>query len=41
MLLSVITGTYNRLPYLKEFMTSCRKNIPEYWEFEFVEIGEL
>jgi len=36
MLLSIITGTYNRLPYLKDFISSCRNNIPSYWEYEFV-----
>lgn len=36
MLLSIISGTYNRISHLKAFIESCRQQIPPYWEYEFV-----
>lgn len=36
MLLSIITGTYNRLDYLKAMVASARKSLPETIEYEFV-----
>ena len=35
MILSVVTGTWNRLPYLKNMIDSVRKNIPPGLEIEF------
>lgn len=36
MLLSVISGTYNRLEHLKEMVISARRSMPETIEYEFV-----
>src|SRR4030042_1749906 len=33
--LSIVTGTYNRLPFLQSFMTSCRSQIPRGISYEF------
>src|SRR3990167_6267712 len=39
MILSIVTGTYNRLKYLKDFMRSCRDSLPSNWrpgiEYEY------
>ncbi|MCP3684949.1 MAG: glycosyltransferase family 2 protein [bacterium] len=35
MLLSIVTGTYNRLEYLKAFMESCEQSILPYIEHEY------
>lgn len=35
MILSIVTGTFNRLDHLKQFMNSCRDQIPRGIDYEF------
>src|SRR5574337_870823 len=36
MILSIVTGTYNRLPFLARMIESARRQIPRHISYEFV-----